>query len=465
MTTELDELVRDAIGTFRDAAPSQRALMPALHSGTRRSETNRQRSTILVLVASILVLGAMAVVASRPPQHPTVGVATRGSASGLNPTVPSSALHSTVPEPVTGVSAVPDRTWSWRSAGNLVAAGALTVNSIAAGPNGYLATGFTNSTSDNVHRGIWFSPDGRQWEPEPLDQFDGLGVSGVQATSTSFYVFGVPSPVSPDSPPPPSHLFQSEDGKTWTDIGDAPARGIALVGNLFLSITGSSLVASADATSWSPVIVDGVKLQADSTIYDTAVAGGRMYATVSTPTPTSVGVHVITSSDGVHWTALPDPPAGGRLVATSDGVLLVSNVAAFACLTNGSEAPTTATASGTELCVRALTIYRYAIGDGRWAQVTFNGLPPVAFVGPTIATPDGRLVIPVFVSDGSLEIYESIDGATTWSRINRTPFVFSQLPVGLTPSVQATANGDQILITGSVSPFNPTLVALVGQHD
>jgi hypothetical protein len=452
VTDTLNELIRDALSVYRDAAPAPAATPSSNPAPRTPVRVSTSRTIALVCAAIVVLVGGLYTFAIKT-EH-TV------STTPITPSRPSTNTSALSPAAVPATSPLPAETGtaedsSWQPTTGLNDAGATAIGSVAAGPNGFIMIGYAGAPA---HAG-WFSPDGVHWNALPTAPFAGLELAAVQATSTAFYMLAYPTPVDPDTPPK-VRVLRSTDAVSWAEINPGPGQGLAVIGDQFLRIIDAELMVSTDATSWQTATVDGITLQADSRIDEVGSGPGRLYALVTTPSPTSAGAHIIESTDGASWTVLPDPPAFGSIVGTNAGVVVVSNPVNHGCVGPGLGGASTTTTDAAKQCTSNPAVYRLRDRDTTWTELTGTGLPPVAAMARPIAVGD-VVDLPVVSADGALTLYESSDGAATWSPAVSTPFLTKPLPGGALPILVFARHASTTIIAASRTPFEPSLIELI----
>lgn len=458
MSDTFDELIRNTIGVYRDAAPTPSPL-PRPPNPTHidvhdRGNRQRTRQPIVRFAAIVVTLTVVLVIAVRS-RHDSPTVDSVTPATAATPSPPTQLPTSTtiaVPPPAT-VTPAPATTAqaAWRQTTGLSDAGMTAVGSVGAGPNGFVAVGYADATSGGLTRSAWFSPNGTDWAPLPTAPFTGLEILNVTATSTAYYIYahqeGVEPPQQPDL-----HVLRSTDATVWTEIDAVPLHGLLAVGDRFMTLTNGQLMTSIDASVWTQATINGLTLQADSTLQDVASTPGRLYATVTIPTPTSTGAHIIESTDdGTTWTLLPDPPQFGQLVAVNDTLVLIAQHDIINCL---GAVTTTTTATATQ-CTASLDIVQLHAEDSSWKEVTNTGIPPVAAMGRPLT--EGNVInLPTITRDGALTLFESNDAGTTWTIETSTPFALAPL-AGFYPTLIVAHRANTTILLASSQPFHPTL--------
>ena len=354
------------------------------------------------------------------------------------PTVTTS--QSTVPPPN-----APTRL-QWGTAvepGSIARSQVFGLNSLVAGPTGFVAVGIGFEDGRNVGR-VWFSADGSSWQEPALAVFDAWSVAQVTATSTAFYVTAAPNPDrSEDDAAGPSKIFRSPDGIAWTDIGPAPGNGYLMAaGDLLLSIgytvpppsTNSSVVADSPSTAsraTSTVLMsqDGVIWLPATTDADLVSPGmiGNMfvrsdhawYLDVFDPADPTQTWHVSATTDGRSWTRVSDPPFGGPLIGVPGGVIIAGNdLPNCVGVQSGplDDAALEAQIDRMWACVGDTKFAYLAEESDRWVEIQPVGIPPTMFVQQT-ARVGTSIYMPVTTSDGRLVVVQSNDEAATWTQV------------------------------------------------
>lgn len=165
---------------------------------------------------------------------------------------------------------------------------AASISHLAAGPRGIVVFGSICCAVEE--QASWYSPDGEAWDRVPVDSsvFDGFEIAAIRAGDSGFVAVG--------SRAGRAAIAASNDGRTWTEVGQAAAKlGTGTVRD----------VVSADGR-WLAVGYD------DAETFD-----GALWE----------------SDDGVQWRRLPTGPLFGgeldttfeRLYATPNGLLLIGS--------------------------------------------------------------------------------------------------------------------------------------------
>lgn len=204
------------------------------------------------------------------------------------------------------------------------------VESVAVGPEGVVAAGYTASDGDRFAAMLWTSLDGESWQPVPVgDLFPDRAwvpvVTDVEVFDGRFFAFlmgdteaGAVEPsvlvstdgrhwsssqmsasaglwVTPESPPYPG---RSAVAAATTHDGSVYAVGWATVNAGIVS----SLWSSTDGVVWDLTVLPQLSFPNE---FATGVSAGRLGLLVNIGGPVHTGVGVLFSADGTDWQAVP----------------------------------------------------------------------------------------------------------------------------------------------------------------
>ncbi len=199
---------------------------------------------------------------------------------------------------------------------------------LAAGPNGFVATGYLPSMSDRASPSFTaFSPDGAAWQVVDLP----ISVTSVAWGPVGWLAVGW---VGGAFTTPSTWIFRSEDGLRWDSLGAAP--GLDYAGQLAGSESGYLMEASgqgygelsewfsSDGLSWRES--DNPLLGRSGGGYPrVAAVGSGFYAWIGGDTPVGV-IGQAFSPNGRTWHTVADGPIGVNMRLTTLGERIVATV-------------------------------------------------------------------------------------------------------------------------------------------
>ncbi|MEX0710081.1 MAG: hypothetical protein WD116_02635 [Chloroflexota bacterium] len=201
--------------------------------------------------------------------------------------------------------------------------------SLAAGPNGFVATGYLPGMSDRASPLFTaFSPDGAAWQMADLP----IDVTSVAWGPAGWLAVGW---VGGAITTPTTWVFRSEDGLHWDSLGAAPGLDYAgqLVGSesgYLMDVSGRgygelSEWFSSDGLSWRES--DNPLLGRSSQVGFPRLAsvGSGFYAWIGGDTPVGV-IGQAFSPDGRTWRAVADGPTGVNMKLTTLGDRIIATV-------------------------------------------------------------------------------------------------------------------------------------------
>ncbi|HEX6868537.1 MAG TPA: hypothetical protein VF119_07010, partial [Candidatus Limnocylindrales bacterium] len=294
---------------------------------------------------------------------------------------------------------------SWAMVSDVAGIGWL--QDVAAGPGGFVAIGGADPTDTG---GIWFSEDGRVWQPAEAEGFRDaqrsspeVTKSSIAATSSGYVaVAGEQGCAMGPCPDARAAIWSSPDGRSWSRLPSDDRFEIADS----RTTPDHSGVWATSVDAWGPHFVVAGTYDASPAVWISGAPGGSE-APVATATPTETPVP--------QTTATPDrPPAGAPLPSTaaawSRAIIDIGARGGVESLVATPRGLLARGGGGDEPTWLAFSV------DGRtWTAVPADRIPNVddpAFdvVGAALAGNEQRLLMV------GREAWSSGDGIT-WSRV------------------------------------------------
>ncbi len=290
------------------------------------------------------------------------------------------------------------------------------VFSIAAGPNGFVASGQGYDHLADGQGRVWFSPDGEHWnEPDP-SRFRHQTMYAVAATSRAYFVYASPTPPTEGSPPQPSQLYTSPDGQAWAPIGDplVNAGNLFSVGDILVrsGTFDSTLETSTNGIDWTVAHLDGLTgLYVDS---GGVLTGGRVYVRAVARDGSAT---VWSSTDNRQWAEIPTSPPVGVLTATDRALVSMSALNGPECESPSIAATDDPTERSRWLCDMKPAAAVLDVSTDRWTEMVPLGVPTPTL--PGLVAFGNQLIATLVDPGGFIYLLSSRDGRT-WERVSVT---------------------------------------------
>jgi hypothetical protein len=204
----------------------------------------------------------------------------------------------------------------WELADALPGAAQATIESVAEGPGGLVAVGFSYA-ADEVRPVVWRSTDGRSWQLVEHPNLAHGEMGSVAGGPTGYVAVGT----GPDAAP---LVWLSVDGAEWS--GAAPMAGAeagATINGVYpfeggfvgygTSADGrAQLWHSADGLGWAPA--EGLASEVDSSVSDVTAGDGRLVAVGAHYEGALARTLAWTSADGLSWQVQPAAELDGEMI-------------------------------------------------------------------------------------------------------------------------------------------------------